>query len=705
MDMFADLSTLLQPRSIAVVGASDQSGNLGGVAVSFLRRFGYPGEIHAVNPRRAEVHGIACVASLAAIGKPVDLAILATGPASIPGLVRECGAAGIRNAVAWAGGFAETGAAGRALQDELVAACREAGVNLVGPNCIGIIDSWQPAIASFASFLIETDRLLRGGISMVSQSGGLATMAQALAQQAGVGFRYMVSAGNEAVLTIADFVAALADDPHTRIIALYLEGVRDGDRFMAALARARDAGKPVVVLKGGDSVASARAAAAHTGALAGEGRVWDAVFRDNAAIRAESLEELLDIVCYLDRTDLSRLPRGPGVAPVTTGGGIGVLTADQCARRGLATPVLSEETQLALRAIVPPIAAIGNPIDLTPSVYNQAEFLARFGEALDLVAADPAIESVLVQFGPMGLRGMEVAQELVAFARRCPKHVCIAWPLAPRGVVEHLRAEGIHVFDAYGRAVTVLGRLARHAADRAGAIRVAPRARSFDWGLHAGPAAAGRVISEHECHAILRAAGLPVAEGRLARSADEAAAAWRSIASPVAMKGISQKVTHRAAAGLVALDLRDEAGVRRAFDALVATARDGAIDLDGVYVQQMVAGGAEVIVSALRDPVAGVVVSCGAGGALTELIDDVVIARAPLDADAARAALGRLRLVQAVAKGRTPPDLDALARFVAEFSQVVACAPWKRFVVEVNPVKWSNRGVTAVDGLVIIEEC
>ncbi|MFZ9416443.1 MAG: acetate--CoA ligase family protein [Alphaproteobacteria bacterium] len=702
---FRDLSSLLQPRSIAVVGASDQAGNLGGVAVSFLRRFGYPGEVHAVNPRRAEVHGIACVPSLAAIGRPVDLAILATGPASIPGLVRECGAAGIRNAVVWAGGFAETGTAGRALQDELVAACREAGVDLVGPNCIGIIDSWQPAIASFASFLLETDALLRGGISMVSQSGGLATMAQALAQQSGVGFRYMISAGNEAVLTLADFIAALADDPHTRIIALYLEGVRDGDRFLAALAKARAAGKPVVVLKGGDSAASARAAAAHTGALAGEGRVWDAIFRDHAAIRAESLEELLDILCCLGRTDLSRLPRGPGVAPVTTGGGIGVLTADQCARRGLATPVLAEETQRALRAIVPPIAAIGNPIDLTPSVYNQPEFFARFGDALDLIAADPAIDSVLVQFGPMGLRGMEVARELVAFSRRCPKHVAIAWPLAPRGVVEYLRDEGVHVFDAYGRSVTVLARLARHAADRSEAIALAPATGGFDWAAHAGQVADGSVISEHDCHRILRAAGLPVAAGSLAATADEAAAAWRAIGAPVAMKGISPQVTHRAAAGLVALDLRDEAGVRRAFDELSATARGSAVALDGVYVQEMVAGGSEVIVSALRDPVAGVVVSCGAGGALTELIDDVVIARAPLDVAGARAMLGRLRLVRGLAKGRKPPDLDALARFVADFSQVAARAPWTRFVVEVNPVKWSTKGVTAVDGLVIIEEC
>jgi len=702
---FPDLSRLLQPRSIAVVGASDQSGNLGGVAIAFLRKFGYPGEIHAVNPRRADVHGVPCVPSLAAIGRPVDVAILATGAAAIPGLVRDCGAAGIRDAVIWAGGFAESGDAGRALQDDLVKACREAGVRIVGPNCIGIIGSWQPAIASFASFLLETDTLLRGGISMISQSGGLATMAQALAQQQGVGFRYMISAGNEAVLTLADFIHALSDDPETRIIALYLEGVRDGDRFLAALARARAAGKPVVVLKGGDSAASARAAAAHTGALAGEGRIWDAVFRELGAIRVASLEDLLDLVCQLERMDLAKLPRGPRIAPITTGGGIGVLAADHCARSGLATPELTAATQAALRPIVPPIAAIGNPIDLTPSVYNQPEFFARFGTALDLIAADPEIDAVLVQFGPMGLRGSEVARELAAFVDRCPKMVAIAWPLAPRGVIAQLRAAGLHVFEAYASAVSVLARLASHAADRAGAIPVAPRTRDFDWTALTGPVGAGTVISEHLCHRILREAGLPVAPGLLVASATDAVAAWRMIGGAVAMKGISAQVTHRAAAGLVALDLRDEAAIRAAHAALHATAAETGIALEGVYVQKMIAGRAEIIVSALRDPVAGVVVSCGAGGGLVEVIDDVAIARAPIDRGGARRLLARLRLVRGLVASRSAPDLDALAGFVAEFSQLAACAPWERFVLEVNPLVWSAAGVTAVDGLVIIEAC
>lgn len=704
MRPFGDLSRLLAPQSIAVVGASDQPGNLGGVAIRFLQKFGYPGTIWPVNPRRKEVHGIPCLARLADLPRAADLAILATGAESAPGLVRECAAAGIRFGVIWAGGFAEAGGHGRALQDALEAACRATGFAIAGPNCIGIINTWLPAVSSFASFLLETDKLVRGSISMVSQSGGLATMAQAFAQRAGSGFRYMISGGNEATLTIADYIHALAHDADTKVIALYLEGVRDGDRFLAALDAAREAGKPVVVLKGGDTAASARAAAAHTGALAGEGRVWDAVFREKAVIPVQSLEELLDVALFLASTDFAKLPGGPGVAAVTTGGGSGVLSADQCARQGLGTPLLAPATRAALQPLVPPIASIDNPIDLTPQVYNQPTWFASFGRVLDVIAADPGIHAVLIQFGPMGTRGMEVAQEIAAFRRRCAKTVCIAWPLAPPGVPEYLLDQGIHVFGEYARAIVVLAKLARYRADAAESARSPVAAAIFDWAGQAGPCNAGTVIAEHDCHRILAAAGVAVAPGRLARSADEAADAARAVGLPVAMKGISPAVTHRAAAGLVALDIAAEDAARRGYDCLVETAQASGIALDGVYVQHMIRGGVEVLISAFRDPVLGVMVSCGAGGNLTELIDDVALARAPLDRATALALLRRLRLVASIGKGRNPPPLDPLADYLAHLSQVAACAPWRRFVLEINPVKWSAAGVTAVDGLLIVEE-
>jgi acyl-CoA synthetase (NDP forming) len=274
-----------------------------------------------VNPGRDTVRGLACYRSADELPEPSELAIIATGAAHVTGAVRECAAAGIRYGIAWAGGFAEVGGAGVEAQESLLKACHETGFTLLGPNCIGIINSWLPMPATFASFLLETDTLAQGNISMVSQSGGLATMAQALAQQNGSGFRTMVSVGNEAMLSLADFIHAFAMDPGTKVIGVYLEGVRDGAKFIASLAQARAAGKPVVLLKGGMTAASARAAAAHTGALAGEGRVWAAVLKEQAAIVVESMEEMLDVALLLSTSDLDKLPAGPGTAVVTFGGG------------------------------------------------------------------------------------------------------------------------------------------------------------------------------------------------------------------------------------------------------------------------------------------------------------------------------------------------------------------------------------------------
>jgi acetate---CoA ligase (ADP-forming) len=701
---FADVSALLAPQSIAVVGASDQPGNLGGVAIRLLQKFGYPGTIWPVNPRRPSVHGLACHARVADLPAPADVAIFATGAEAIPALVQECAEAGIRSGIVWAGGFAETGAPGQLLQEELCSVCAQTGFALAGPNCIGIIDTRMPVTASFASFLTETDELVRGDISMISQSGGTATMAQAFAQQAGFGFRYMISSGNEAVLTAADYLHALAHDPHTKVIAAYLEGVRDGARFLAALDEARSASKPVVVLKGGETGASARAAVAHTGALAGERRVWEAVLRDAGVIQVHSLEELLDNVLFLSSADLNKWPAGNGIAAVTFGGGGGVLAADQAARQGLVMPLLTQPTRDALRPLVPPIAAVDNPVDLTPQVYNQAEWFEHFGAALDVIAADPGVDTVLLMFGPMGQRGVEVAQAICDFRERTPRTVAIAWPLAPRGIPELLRRRGVHGFTEYARAIAVLGKLARRGPSAAVALDSPVAARSFDWLHYVRAARADTVVSEAECHRLLAAAGLPVAAGRLAGTEQEAVDAARAVGLPVVMKGISPAVTHRAAAGLVALGIRSIDEVTETYRQLIARAAAAGVGLDGIYVQQMIAGGTEVLVSAFRDPVFGTMISCGAGGNLTELIDDVTLQRAPIGQAQALQMIDRLRLARSAARSTTSPDRVLLARFIAALSQLAAGAPWRRFVIEINPVKWSDEQVIAVDGLLIVEE-
>ena len=700
-ERFADVSALLAPRTVAVIGASDASGNVGGAAVRFFRKFSSPCTVWPVNPGRDQVAELPCYPNLAAMPGRADLAILAVPAASVTQVVRECIAAGIRAGIVWAGGFVEGGADGAARQEELAALCRDAEFALLGPNCIGLIDTHAPVTASFASMMLGFDRLLPGNISMVSQSGGLASMGQAMAQLEGYGFRYMVSTGNEAVLSVADFIHAFTGDPATKVIAVYLEGMRDGAKFRHALMEAAAVCKPVIVLKAGATAASAMAAAAHTGALAGESRVWDAVLQDCAAIQVDSLEELLDVAVQLSGADVAKLPHGTGVAAVTFGGGSGVLSADQCDRAGLSVPPLALETRIALQGVLPPLASTRNPVDLTPQAYLDPRWFELFPRALDLIAADPAIGTVFFQLGPMARGDVEMARMVAAFRERCGKPVVAAWPLAIGEARAALLADGVHVFPEYSRAVRTIGRLARYAEARA-APRGTVAAAAFDWQAAVPLARAGLVVSEHECHAILSRAGLPVAAGRLAQDEDAAVQVARDAGFPVVMKGISATVTHRAAAGLVRLGLRSEADVREAWQALQARAGTVPAVLDGILVQHMVQGGTELLVSAFRDPDFGVMLSLGAGGTMTELIDDVVLVPAPIDPAAAAQALQRLRVMRGATNDGSP--FVALLGFICQFSVLAAGVPWRRFVLEVNPLKWIGTTTVAVDGLLIVEE-
>ena len=703
--LFPDVSALLEPRSIAVIGASDQPGNLGGTAVRFLQRFGYPGAVWPVNPRRQTVAGLPCFPKPRDLPGAADLAILAVPAEAITAVVQECAGAGIFHGIVWAGGFAEVGGAGIDRQRALVETCRETGFKLCGPNCIGVINTRLPMTATFASSLLDAEKMLQGNISMVGQSGGMGIVCQGLAQLAGFGFRYVISTGNEAVLTTSDFIHALVRDPETKIIAVYLEGVGDGGTFLAALEEARAARKPVIILKGGATAASARAAAAHTGTLVGEDRVWEAIFREHAVIRVHSQEELLDLALHLSGSDLAKLPKGTGVATITFGGGSGVLSADQCVRHGLATPPLAPATRERLKPLVPPIASIVNPIDVTPESYNQPSWFALFPQALDVIAADPDIHTLFFQCGPMSRQVQELIDTIGALRDRTRKAVCVGWSLAPRGARELIRTKGVYAFPEFARAIRAIGHLARYSSALSRPSRLKDiELPVFDWASFVSHPAAGLVISEHACHRILAAAGLPAAAGRLAASVGEAITAAEGVGYPVAMKGISSAVTHRAAAGLLALGVSSDQEVSEAFRRLADRAKGLGVSLDGLYVQHMVRGGLELLVSAFRDPVFGVMVSCGAGGNLTEVIDDVIVERAPVDEALALHMLERLRIMRHAPKLEREADPRTAAEFVAHFSRLAASAPWRRFVLEVNPIKWSREGVVAVDGLLVVEE-
>jgi acetyltransferase len=703
--LFSDISGLLRPGSIAVIGASDRPGNFGGGTVQNLLKFGFPGAIWPVHPHQKTVGGLPCFPSVRELPGRADLAVFAIPGDGLVEAIAECAAAGIRHGIAFAGGFGEAGAAGLDRQRALAEACRKTGFMLCGPNCVGIINTDIPVTATFATALKEVDKLRPGTISMVSQSGGLATATLATAHKAGFGFRYLISSGNEAVLTFADYLHALVQDDGTRVIVGYLEGVPDGRKLLLALEEARERRKPVILIKAGTTKASAHAAQAHTGALAGEDRVYDAIFREMAVIRVYSVEELLDVGLLLSGMGTAKLPKGPGVGIVTFGGGNGVLAADQCAQSGLRTPALSPASVERLKQLLVPVASAANPMDLTPQTALQPERLARLSEALDVVAGEPEIHALFFIVSSLAARAAEISDVISGYWDRAPKPVCVNWPDAPKGAPERLAGHRIYVFPEHARGVRALRRLVQYQADLSrpphpGQVELP----TFDWTAYVPEARARTVIPEHECHRILAAAGISVAAGELTTSEGEAVRAAEAVGLPVAIKGISTSVTHRAAAGLLAVDLRTAQEVRAAYRQLMARARVLQVDLDGVYVQRMVRGGVELLVSAFRDPLFGTMLTCGAGGNLTEMLDDVVVERAPVDETLVLHLLGQLRVVRQARQRDTGLDPQGAAGFIARFSQLAATAPWRRFVLEVNPIKWSSDGAVAVDGLLIIEE-
>ena len=701
---FGDLSPLLAPRSVAVIGASDREGNLGGLAVSFLQKFGYQGPVWPINAGRQIVAGLPCYPSLRDLPSVPDLAVLAVPAESVVEVVKDCIAAHVPAAVVWAGGFAEGDDEGKARQRQLEQVCRDGGIKLCGPNCIGIINTSIGLTASFSSLMTELARFTPGAVSMVSQSGGISVTAHARAQELGLGFRVTISCGNEAALGIPDFIRALVQDEGTRVIAVYTEGLSDPGGFVAALAEAKRRQKPVVVLKGGATEASGRAALAHTGRLAGFDRTYDAIFRECAAIRVYSTEELLDVCLQLASLRPGQLPAGNRVLLSSFGGGSGVIGTDQCIREGLAVPQLDADTRQRLVPILTSLGSSLNPVDLTPGSMTNPKHRANLPAVLKTAADAPDIDTFLFLAAGFGSLAPQVVQIIEDLRDYTSKPVCVSWLSPPEGIAEDLAARGIIAFNEHARVIRAVGHGVRYAADLRHRIRKLPDDPPvFPWSDFVTIDGHGQVVSENVAAAILEAAGLPVAKGRIASTEADAVRVAEAVGLPVAIKAISPAITHRAAVGLVALNIESADAVVKTYRAFAARSAQLGVKLDGVWIQHMFFGSHELLVTAFRDQEFGVMVGCGMGGGMTEIIDDVVFTRAPIAADGALDLLDRLRTLRRLPALLSASQRQQAADFIARFSALVATAPWRNFTFEVNPLKLGTDDLAAVDGLLLID--
>lgn len=696
------LKLFFNPRGVAVIGASRKRGTIGGEIFHNLLTYGFQGPVYPVNPTAAVVQSVPAYPSIEAVPGQVDLAIVVVPASQVIETVAACGVKGVKALVVISAGFSETGAQGKARQEELVRVCRGAGMRLIGPNCMGIANT-DPAVSLDATFAPTAPPHGRVGFS--SQSGALGLAIMQFANSLGLGLSTFISVGNKADISGNDLLRYWESDQGTDVILLYLESFGNPKKF-SQIARRVGRKKPIVVVKSGRSAAGARATSSHTGALIAASDVTvDALFRQAGVIRTDTLQELFDVASLLVNQPL---PRGHRVAIVTNAGGPGILCADTCEARGLDVPVLSSHSQERLREFLLPGAGVGNPVDMIASAPAE-----HYGRTIEIVAADPSVDALIVIFTPPLVTDAEdVAREIVeAAARIDPNKPVIAVFLSSDAPPQQLQSSNIRV-PSYAfpeTAAIALARAARYyewrqrpestpvaftdiRRDEASAIIASALTRGDGW------------LSTPETSALFSCYGLPLIEQHIVDTPDAAAAVAETMQSEIALKVIAPGVLHKTEAGGVRLHLRGADQVRAAAaemrERLIAQGHEP----DGFLLQPMAGSGIEMLVGVVHDRQFGPVVACGAGGVQVELLRDVAIRLTPLSQDDA-AEMPRTLKTYPLLKGfRGAPkyDVAALEEGLLRVSAMVEDLP-QIAELDCNPFVVQEDGAVILDARVRVE--
>lgn len=706
--MTTDLDCLFRPRSIAIVGASEDFVKISGRPLKFLLEKGYPGKIFPVNPKYEKVAGLPCYPRVAAIPEPVDLAIVAVPAAAVLEALGDCASKGVRSAVVFSSGFGEMGEEGREIERQLAELARRSGLRLCGPNTLGFMNTFDRVMATFSQ--AGEGETPPGPIAFVTQSGAFGTAIFALARQRGLAFGYFVNSGNEADLEFADLLDYVVADPKVRVVSGYIEGLKDGRAFLGMANRALELGKPLVIAKVGRSAAGTRAALSHTGSLAGSDRVYSGVFRQKGIIRAAHEEELLDLVSAFS---LCPFPQGRGLGIVTQSGGAGVLMADRAEEVGLSVPELTEDTKAALSKVIPAFGSVKNPVDIT------AQFIANpalLQSAVEIVLRDPRVDAAIFYLGLMERFADPIVANLKAVHAKTKKPLIVAWAAAPPVGLSALREAGICALPSATRAVNAIRGLAEYAECRSRWERERSEveagrgggAETLDSLIATCRAEGRRVLTTGESFALLSRYGVEVARFRLSRTVAEAVQAAVEIGYPVALKVESPEIRHKTEAKALRLNASGPDEVGRAFDEVVRNARQhvpGA-RIHGVLVQEMVGEGIEIVVGLHQDPQFGPVIMVGLGGLFVEVLEDVVFRAAPLtrgDAEVMLRELRGSRILEGV-RGRPAADVQSVIEVLLAVSRLSVDAAGELAELDINPllVLPEGHGASAVDALVVL---
>jgi len=690
---YASMKPIFAPQSIAVVGAS-RGGGIGTDVLHNLRNTGFRGSLYAVNPNATEIDLIPCFPSLRSIEGPVDLAVVAVPAPFVEAVVDDCVAKGVRALVVITAGFGETGALGREAELRILDKARAAGIRMVGPNCMGVINT-DPAVRMHATFSHVYPP--SGNVAMSSQSGALGLAILDYARTIGIGFSTFISVGNKVDVSGNDLIQYWAEDPNTDVMLLYLESFGNPRKF-GEIARRVGRKKPIVAVKAGRSASGARAASSHTGALAQSDAIVRDLFKQAGVIRTDTLEELFDIASLLANQPL---PIGRRVAIMTNAGGPGILAADACEAAGLTLSPLGDATTAALRAFLPSAASVGNPVDMIASATPD-----HYAKTLKLLLDDPNVDSVLVIYIPVLPTDAEVVARNIREVANEPHgdKTLVATFMAAAGAPAVLSPVPSFAFPE--RAVNALARATNYAEWRRRPIGSVPKLDGVDAEqlraiVDRKLAAGGGWLDALDVIAMLHAARIPSALAESATSVFDAVQAAMRMGFPVVVKALGPTLLHKTEAGAVKLNLQDEREVREAYLEIQSRLGDA---MTGALVQQMIPGGVEVMLGATQDPTFGHVVVFGAGGTLVEVLSDVAFRIHPLtdvDAEDMVSEVRTSRLLRGV-RGAKAADVAALHEVLMRLSALIEICPEIR-ELDVNPLKVLEQGAIAVDARVKVE--
>jgi acetyl coenzyme A synthetase (ADP forming)-like protein len=692
------LDAFFQPASIAVIGASRTPATIGWMIIDNLLRHGYTGAIYPVNPKARAVHGVPAFASVGAIRADIDLAVIAVPKGHVEAVAEECAACGVKAVIVISAGFKEVGGEGIEREHRLVAVTRRHGMRIVGPNCLGVVSTSADVMmnATFAPSMPPP-----GNVSFMSQSGAMGVTILDYAAEFGIGIHHFVSVGNKADVSGNDLIEYWEHDEGTGVMLLYLESFGNPRKF-TKIARRVTRSKPILVVKAGRTAAGARAASSHTGALAGLDTATDALLSQCGVIRVDRLEELFDLaVAFSHLTP----PADETVAIVTNAGGPGIIITDACEAAGLRVVELSAETQAKLRRDLPEEASVRNPVDMIATATA-----ANYRIALETVLGDANVSSAIAAFvPPLGVRQLDVANAIIEARLAMPGKPLLAVLMGREGLPQgraELSEAGIPAYifpESAARALAALNRQRKWLSRPIGTVREFDvDENAAERALSAAPGPDGYLPAQ-AAQALLAAYGIPVIATRLAGTVDEAVAAARDVGYPVAAKIVSPDIVHKTDIGGVALDVRGDDEMRRAFDSIMSRARAASPDarLEGVQIEQFVKGGRETIIGMSHDATFGPVLMFGLGGIYVEALGDVVFCVQPVSDIDAREMLDSIRGAQLLrgVRGEPPSDTTTLVEVIQRVSQLVGERP-EVLEMDINPFVVFESGGIAVDARV-----